>query len=295
LPRVRRSSRHFYSKRMNSQPIGVFDSGVGGLSVLRHLVRILPDEEYIYLGDTARVPYGNKSEETIVEYTEQAVRFLLHKGAKLIVIACNTASALALHHAEAMSPVPIIGMIIPASRAAVQATENGKIGVIGTRATMNSNAYPLTIQEISEPRTMIVFSNACPLFVPLAEEGFHHHPASELIAAEYLAGFHTAGVDTLVLGCTHYPLLATLIAHELPGVQLIDCGEYAAFEAERLLTHERTDRVSQAESAPRIDFYLTDTTTTFLEIAERFLGFSVSLPERVSLEHYDYTSATHYE
>lgn len=279
---------------MNSRPIGVFDSGVGGLSVLRHLVRILPDEEYIYLGDTARVPYGNKSEETIIEYTEQAVRFLLHKGAKLIVIACNTASALALRQAEAMSPVPIIGMIIPASRAAVQATENGKIGIIGTRATMKSNAYPTTIQELSHERTLIVFSNACPLFVPLAEEGFHNHPASELIAAEYLAGFHTAGVDTLVLGCTHYPLLATLIAHELPGVELIDCGEYAALEAQRVLVHQQSGEHDR-DTSPKIDFYLTDTTTTFLEIAERFLGFSVSVPERVSLEHFDYTSATHYE
>ncbi|MBK9247586.1 MAG: glutamate racemase [Ignavibacteria bacterium] len=273
---------------MNSNPIGVFDSGVGGLSVLRHLVRLLPNEEYIYLGDTARVPYGNKSEETIIEYTEQAVRFLLQKGAKLIVIACNTASALALKQAELLSPVPVIGMIIPASHAAVRLTQNGKIGVIGTRATMNSNAYPTTIQHLSE-KTLIVFSNPCPLFVPLAEEGFHNHPAAQLIASEYLAGFHTTNVDTLVMGCTHYPLLTSLIAHELPEVRLIDCGEYAAIEAERLLNYDRNEPMIHQYSSPQITFFLTDTTTTFLEIAERFLGFSVSLPERISLEHFGNT------
>ncbi len=269
-----------------SKPIGVFDSGVGGLSVLRHLQRILPNEHYIYLGDTARVPYGNKSEETIREYTEQAVRFLLSLDAKLIVIACNTASAIALKQAEAMSTVPVIGMIIPAANAAIAKSINGKIGVIGTRATIGSNAYPQTLAEFQTDKKIEVTGKACPLFVPLAEEGFHFHPSAELIVKEYLAPLLEAGIDTLVLGCTHYPLLSPLIQRQLPDVTLIDCGEYAAIEAKkRLSAMNILAPKNPTGSLPYISFYLTDSTPLFPVIAERFLGFPISKPERVVLEH----------
>ncbi|MBI3260721.1 MAG: glutamate racemase, partial [Ignavibacteriae bacterium] len=234
-----------------SQPIGVFDSGVGGLSVLRHLVKILPNERYIYLGDTARVPYGNKSEETIREYTEQAVRFLVHHNAKLIIIACNTASAIALNVAESVSNVPVIGMIIPAAEAAVSTTKNGKIGIIGTRATIGSKAYPQTIAAYDSEKNIEVIGKACPLFVPLAEEGFHVHLSAELIINEYLSPLSDAGIDTLVLGCTHYPLLAPLIKLRLPTVKLIDCGEYAANEAHAMLeTMNLLSLVNTNESLP---------------------------------------------
>ncbi len=269
-----------------SEPIGVFDSGVGGLSVLKHLVRILPNERYIYLGDTARVPYGNKSEETICEYTEQAVKFLVQHNAKLIIIACNTASAIALKVAESISNVPVIGMIIPAAKAAVATTQNGKIGVIGTRATIGSKAYPKTIAANKRDNDIEVIGQACPLFVPLAEEGFHLHPSAELIINEYLSPLSDAKIDTLVLGCTHYPLLAPLIQKRLPTVKLIDCGEYAAKEAISMLENmQLLSPAHTSESLPEISFYLTDNTPLFPEIAERFLGFHISKPERISLEH----------
>lgn len=269
-----------------SEPIGVFDSGVGGLSVLKHLVKILPNERYIYLGDTARVPYGNKSEETICEYTEQAVKFLVHHNAKLIIIACNTASAIALKVAESISNVPVIGMIVPAAKAAVATTQNGKIGVIGTRATIGSKAYPKTITANQLDKNVEVLGQACPLFVPLAEEGFHMHPSAELVIDEYLSPLSDAQIDTLVLGCTHYPLLAPLIQKRLPDVKLIDCGEYAAKEARTMLkSMNLLSSNDSKELLPEICFYLTDNTPLFPEIAERFLGFPISKPERISLEH----------
>jgi glutamate racemase len=269
-----------------SQPIGVFDSGVGGLSVLKHLVKILPNEHYIYLGDTARVPYGNKSEETIKEYTQQAVKFLLHHNAKLIVIACNTASAIALLEAESLSKSPIIGMIIPAAKAASAISKNGKIGVIGTRATIGSKAYPRTIALFCQKENnKEVIGQACPLFVPLAEEGFHFHPSAELIIKEYLSPLREAGIDTLVLGCTHYPLLAPLIQRELPNVILIDCGEYAAKEAKIVLTDLNLLANNYPNSTSTIKFYLTDSTPLFPDIAERFLGFPIPIPERITLDY----------
>ncbi|MBS1537482.1 MAG: glutamate racemase [Bacteroidetes bacterium] len=268
-----------------SKPIGVFDSGVGGLSVLRHLVRILPNEQYVYLGDTARVPYGNKSEETIQEYTRQAVKFLLQIEAKLIIIACNTASALALQIAEELSDIPIIGMIHPAAKAAAISTKNGKIGIIGTRATIGSKAYPQVISQFQSNKTFEVYGKACPLLVPLAEEGFHEHVSTELIIQEYLTSLQSEDIDTLVLGCTHYPLLAPLIQKQMPNATLIDCGEYAAFEAQTILSlSNRINSIEHIITPTKIDFYLTDSTPLFPEIAERFLGFLIESPTRINLE-----------
>ncbi len=286
----------------NSAPIGVFDSGVGGLSVLRHLLRLMPDEHYLYLGDSARVPYGSKSPETVQLFARQCTQFLLDRGVKLIVVACNTASAVALEAVQAISPVPVVGMILPAALAALSATHNGHIGIIGTRATVNSTAYAQAIQTQEKatlaarplddlahlPHRIQVHSQACPLFVPLVEEGWTDHPSTRLIAKDYLAALASGGMDTLVLGCTHYPLLAPLLADLLPGITLIDCGEHAAWDARCILEnadHLAAPDQSGAAPGPNTHFFLTDIPTTFQAVAQRFLGFPIATPQRVSIDH----------
>ncbi len=265
---------------------------MGGLSVLRELIRLMPAERYVYLGDSARVPYGNKSVETVQLFGEQCTRFLLDQGVKLIVVACNTVSAVALAGIAAAVDVPVIGMIEPAAGAAVRATRSGHVGVIGTRATVNSTAYPHAIQRLNRPDlgTVHVHSLACPLFVPLVEEGWIDHPATRLVADEYLTALFeengTAPIDTLVLGCTHYPLLKSLLQDLRPQVSLIDCGEHAAHVAQRTLAAQ--DRLAPAHSrpaAPNVQFALTDIPPTFATIAEQFLGFAVPHVARVSIDH----------
>ena len=188
------------------KPIGVFDSGIGGLTVVKRISSYLPQEDVVYFGDTARVPYGSKSNSTVVEYSLQDARFLISKNVKAIVVACNTASSTALDELKNSFNVPIIGMIEPGSQMAVKETRNKRIGVIGTRATITNQAYSKTIKSI-DPHIK-VFERACPLFVPLAEEGWINHQATRLIAEEYLEGLKQYDIDTLVLGCTHYPILA---------------------------------------------------------------------------------------
>ena len=269
------------------RPIGVFDSGIGGLSVLQQFVRFLPNEKYIYLGDTARVPYGNKSTSTVRRYAAESTRFLLDKGVKMIVVACNTVSAVALDAVREVANVPVIGMIIPASVAALRATLNGKIGVIGTRATINSNAYSESLYDLADEKKISVYSKDCPLFVPLVEEGLLRHEATRLVAEEYLAKFIEKGVDTLVLGCTHYPLLRELISVIMPGVSLIDSGEHAAVTAIRLLAERGAlvDESNKFVAKPAIEFYVTDVPAIFYDAAGRFLGFAVDNPNVVSLEN----------
>jgi len=282
-----------------SAPIGVFDSGVGGLSVLRHLLRLMPHEHYVYLGDSARVPYGSKSPETVQLFARQCTQFLLDQGVKLIVVACNTASAVALDAVQAISPMPVVGMIQPAAQAALAATRSGAIGIIGTRATVNSGAYPQAIlgqYEASLSAQSVpgmggdlrVHGQACPLFVPIVEEGWTDHPAARLIAQDYLTPLGSLGVDTLVLGCTHYPLLAPLLADLQPHVTLIDCGEHAAWDARCILenaNHLASPNGSGPDAAAKIRFFLTDVPTTFEEVAQRFLGFPIATPQRVTIDH----------
>jgi len=274
-----------------NQPIGVFDSGIGGLTVLKHLRRLMPNERFIYLGDTARVPYGNKSQETIRMYAQQCAGFLRSKSVKLIVVACNTVSATALEEVQEFSPVPVVGMIAPAARGALQKSNNGKIGIIGTRATVASNAYQDALrifQSMIPTRSekITVTSQACPLFVPLAEEGWQEHEASELIAREYLKTFLNDGTDTVILGCTHYPMLKDLIAKVLPvHARLIDCGEHAAEIAKEILQH--SDSLADMKIPDHIEhtqYFITDTTPNFSVIAENFLGYKVPQPERVIIE-----------
>jgi len=271
----------------NEKPIGVFDSGIGGLSVLKQFVRFLPFEKYIYLGDTGRVPYGNKSAETIKRYAKESVEFLKSKDVKLIIIACNTVSSVALDAVEQSSNVPFIGMIHPAVAAALRATQNNKLGIIGTRGTIASKAYNTTISQLGNTSSISITARACPLFVPLVEEGpdWIAHPSTRLIAEEYLKDFLVEGIDTLILGCTHYPFLHQLLSEILPGVALIDSGEHSAVGAIKLLAEMGALAAEKNEflKKPDIDFFFTDIPVNFYDTAPRLLGFPIESPHRINL------------
>ncbi len=271
--------------RDKTDKIGIFDSGVGGLSVLKQFIKYLPFENYIYLGDTARVPYGNKSAETIKKYAEECTEFLISKKVKLIVVACHTVSSVAIDVVESISDVPVVGMINPAIKSALWTTRNKKIGIIGTRATITSMAYQNALRRESKNGDYEVSAKSCPLFVPLVEEGFINHPATKLIANEYLAEFSSSGIDTLILGCTHYPLLSKVISEILPDVELIDSGEQAAIFSLRLLAEKNLllDDNGFSSVRPNVEFYLTDLTINFPEIVNIFLGFKVENVQVVKL------------
>lgn len=272
---------------MNSLPVGIFDSGVGGLTVMRELRRLLPAEHLVYLGDTARVPYGNKSPATVTRYAVEDVQFLLGKGVKMIVIACNTASAIAAPALRVQFPgVPILGMIGPGSRAACQATRNGRIGVIATAGTIGSGAYQERIRETfveTGGGLDALEVQACPLFVPLVEEGETGSVIARMVAEKYLARLREADIDTLVLGCTHYPLLKGVIAQTMgPGVVLVDSAEAAAAETAALLAERGLLRPAEAGPGDE-NFHVTDAAARFHGIAESFLGHPVEHLELAEL------------
>jgi len=257
---------------VNKSAIGIFDSGVGGLTVLHSLLSRLPHENTVYVGDTARVPYGTKSARTVTQYALEIGDFLSHIPVKALVVACNTASAFALGALKDRFDLPIIGMIDPAARKAVAASKNGRIGVIGTVGTVKSGAYDRAIKQISPD--VEVLSHACPLFVPLAEEGWLSNDIARLSAQKYLEPMKKHGVDTLILGCTHYPLLKEVIAEVLGGgVTLVDSGYEAALELDCLLK-EKGLRRKEGVACHR--FYVTDTPDRFVEIGEGFLGDRLS-------------------
>lgn len=265
-----------------NKPIGVFDSGIGGLTVTAELFRFLPEERIIYFGDTGRYPYGVRSQPVIQRFSRQAVRFLLEKGAKLVVVACNTATALALEVLQTEFSVPIIGVVEPGSRAATTASKNRRVGVIGTLGTVRSGSYERTIKRLAPD--IQVFSLPCPLFVPLAEEGFADHQATMLIAEDYLAPFQEFGVDTLVLGCTHYPLLKKAIGKVMgPGVRLVDSAEETAREVKAALTGLGLVR---PDGHPEPEYYVSDTPEKFVEVGQRFLGDKIGRAELVEIEKY---------
>src|SRR4051812_9009302 len=254
---------------MNSSPIGIFDSGIGGLTVARAIFERLPDESTVYFGDTARVPYGPKSPETVRRYSIEILDWLLGQGVKAVVIACNTSTAHALEALRAASPVPVIGVIEPGARAATQVTRGGPIGVIGTVGTIASNAYARAIHAIAPAAQ--VEQKACPLFVPFVEEGWFDRPALELVAREYLAPLQAAHVDTLVLGCTHYPLLKALLARVMGSdVTLIDSAEETALELARML---KTCGIAATEGGPVTHrFAVSDDEARFRLVGARFIG-----------------------
>ncbi|HEX2866445.1 MAG TPA: glutamate racemase [Ignavibacteriales bacterium] len=263
------------------KPIGVFDSGIGGLTVVKRISSILPTENIVYFGDTARVPYGSKSNATVVEYSLQDAAFLMSKNVKVIVVACNTASAVALEDLRKHFHVPVIGMIEPGAAFALKNSVNGKIGVIGTNTTINNHAYSKAIHHLNPD--VEVFEKACPLFVPLAEEGWIDHKATYLIAEEYLKELKDAKIDTLVLGCTHYPILYKVI-QDIMGedVKLIDSGIAAASVVKSEL--ERIGFCTNSYSNGLQDFYVSDIPQKFKEIAELFMGRELQHIKRIETE-----------
>ena len=253
-----------------NRPIGVFDSGVGGLTVFEAVQRELPDEPLIYLGDTARVPYGTRSAETVVRYSLEAARFLRRHEIKLLVVACNTASSVALEPLAEVARVPAVGVILPGARRAVELSASGRIGVIGTRATIASGAYREGIRSMRPDAE--VLSRPCPLFVPLAEEGWMDDEVAERVAARYLEPLRASGVDTLVLGCTHYPLLREVIAKTMgPGVRLVDSAESVAREVGERLRVEPELAAAGRSTPAQHRFFVTDAPEPFQQVAERFL------------------------
>jgi glutamate racemase len=265
---------------MNSAPIGIFDSGIGGLTVARAIYERLPQESTIYFGDTARVPYGPKSPETVKRYSLEILHWLLSQGVKAVVIACNTSTAHALRALQEATPVPVLGVIKPGARAAVAASDEGPIGVIGTAGTIASDAYNRAIQALA-PGIPVV-QRACPLFVPFVEEGWFDHPATELIAADYLRELRQACVRCLVLGCTHYPLLKPLLQRVMgPEVKLIDSGQATAAALESILKDKQLEAAAGAAVDHR--FVVSDDEARFRQVGSRFIGERLGRAEVVPL------------
>jgi glutamate racemase len=269
-------------------PIGVFDSGLGGLTVLRVLHERLPREDLLYFGDTARVPYGTKGEKTVRAFARQDAGLLVARGVKLVVVACNTASAFALDHLREVLPVPVLGVIEPGLRAALSATRGGPVGVIGTSGTIRSGRYQAGLAAAGLPAERIVAAE-CPLFVPLVEEGLEGHAMTRLAVAEYLRPVRTAGVDTLILGCTHYPLLRRdIVAYLGPDVRLVDsAAELASAACAELGARDllcRGGRTGCGERSGRLSFVLSDIPWKFAEIGARFLGQPIADVETVGLD-----------
>ncbi len=267
---------------MKHLPIGVFDSGLGGLTVAKAIQKEMPGEKLVYFGDTARIPYGTKSPETIVRYARQIIRFFRkEKKVKCVVVACNTSSAWALETVRGEFPIPILGVIEPGAYAAVSATRNGRIGVIGTEGTIASGAYVRAIHKIF-PKAR-VYSKACPLFVPLVEEGKLTGSVTEAVASEYLRPLLKAKIDTLVLGCTHYPLLKKTLA-KVAGkkVRIVDSAE----ETARSLHHNLAMHGVPMNGQGGCAYFVSDLSRKFKEQAQRFLGRGISKVDKVFIEKY---------
>lgn len=272
---------------MDGRPIGVFDSGLGGLTAAGELSRLLPTESIIYFGDTGRVPYGSRSQETILTYARQDVAFLKSFGLKALVIACGTVSAVAIRELKEENDLPIIGVVKPAGLAAAEATKNGKVGLIGTQASVRTGAYERVIASVRPD--IQVTAEACPLLVPLIEAGRIHEGdvVIETVVAEYLTPMKDAGVDTLVLGCTHYPMLKKIIAkHMGEGVRLIDTGEQCALRTAQIL-HERDMLAPSERKVGKRQYYVSDAPAGFVRTASLFLGEQIEdAVERVDISMY---------
>ncbi len=258
----------------DKRPIGIFDSGVGGLTVAREIMTLLPGEEIIYLGDTANLPYGDKSAEIVTEYAFANTRFLLKHDIKVMVVACNTASSVALDALKAEFRIPIIGVIEPAAKGAIYATRNQHIGVIGTNRTIRSGVYTQTLHDLN--KEVQVYSRACPLFVPLIEDDFIGHEATRLIALEYLAELGQHQIDSLILGCTHYPLLKDMLSEILPGVKMVDSASSTAQDLQSILD---TGHLKSDKKDIRHQFFVTDVTDKLHSLGKRILDFDVTFTE----------------
>jgi len=257
--------------------IGVFDSGVGGLTVLDRIGHLLPREDLIYLGDTARYPYGSKSREVVTRYSFENTDFLVERGVKMLVVACNTASAVALDELRERREVPVVGVIGPGAEAAARRTRNGRVGVIGTEATIASGAYTRALRALRAD--VVVYTRACPLFVPLVEEGWLDGEVVRLTVAQYLSSLKRSGIDTLILGCTHYPLLKPAIAEYLgEDVTLVDSAEETAEQVRSTLLELGLERRRGAGTA---SFFVTDLPDRFIKVGARFLGDRVESAVRI--------------
>lgn len=270
-------------ERMNNAPVGVFDSGVGGLTVAREITRQLPSESIIYFGDTARVPYGSKSKDTIIRYSRQIVRFLQTKNVKAIVVACNTASAFALDTIEAELNIPVIGVVKPGAKSAIDNTKNKRIGIIGTEGTINSKLYTEYIHGIDPEITVI--GKACPLFCPLVEEGMLHDSVTYEIARRYLDELKEQNIDSLILGCTHYPLLRSTI-REIMGeeVNLVNPAYETAISLGEMLKENgiRAD----INARPNYEFYVSDAADKFKSFANSIMPFEIDETNRINIEEF---------
>lgn len=266
---------------MSWKAIGIFDSGVGGLTVLREIIKVLPQEDTVYLGDTARVPYGTKSPETVVRFARQITSFLVSRDIKLLVVACNTASAVSLEALQAEFPIPIVGVIEPGAAQAAAVTKSGKVGVIGTAGTIRSSAYTKAIKRINPD--IEVITAECPMFVPLAEEGWIDNDVARLTAEIYLKNLQRSGIDTLVLGCTHYPLLKGIIREVMgEAVRLVDSAEETARVVREILA-ERDETRPDMERGNH-HFFVTDVPAGFIRVGNRFLGGALGDVYQVDLE-----------
>ena len=277
------------SRAVNADlPIGVFDSGVGGLTVVKEIINQMPNERIVYFGDTARVPYGSKSRDTVVRYSRQIVRFLLEQNVKAIAVACNTASAYAIPEIEAECPVPVIGVIRPGAKTAVEGTRNGRIGVIGTRATITSGSYKEYIREIMPGAE--VFGQACPLFVPLVEEGLWEDPVTDEIARRYMASLIDRDIDTLIMGCTHYPLIRKTIGRAAGDKVLLVNPAYETARELRKLLESRSlisgHRYELGSTVPQYRFYVSDMADQFQKFANSIIKYGILAAEKIDIYNY---------
>ncbi|MBU1112492.1 MAG: glutamate racemase [Candidatus Omnitrophica bacterium] len=262
---------------MDKRPIGIFDSGVGGLTVLRQVEKLLPKEDIIYFGDTARVPYGNKSRDTIIKFTTQSILFLLRKKVKMIIIACNTSSSLALDSLKIAFSLPIIGVIESGVRKALESSTNNKIAVIGTKSTILSRSYQKEIRKVN--KNVKVYVQSCPLFVPLAEEGLLRGKIVEATIKMYLKKIKDKKPGAVILGCTHYPLLKKPIADYLAGVDIIDSAQQVALQAKALLQNKSL----LSQRGGNKEFYVSDEPAGFIKLAKLFLKREISGPKVVNV------------
>lgn len=273
-------------EQLRAAPIGVFDSGVGGLTVAREIMRQIPNEKIVYFGDTARVPYGSKSRDTVTRYSRQIVRFLQAQEVKAIVVACNTASAYALDELEKEIDIPILGVVKPGAKVAAEATKNGKIGVIGTEGTINSRIYTTYIKQINE--SFNVIGKACPLFVPLVEEGLLKDPVTDEIAMRYLSELIDLDIDTLILGCTHYPLIRSTVGKVVGDqVTLVNPAYETARELKEMLKAEgllNQNEMGLGENKYR--FFVSDGAEKFKQFATSILKYGILSAKTVNIEDY---------
>ena len=274
------------NNHVNQAPIGVFDSGVGGLTVAREIMRQMPKEKIIYFGDTARVPYGNKSKDTVTRFSKQIARFLQTHHVKTIVVACNTASAYAIEELEAELDIPVIGVVKPGAKMAADITRNGKIGVIATEGTIGSGLYNKYIKSLREDAT--IYGKACPLFVPLVEEGLWEDPVTVEIARRYLTELIDLDIDTLILGCTHYPLIRSIIGRVMgESVTLVNPAYETAIALKKLLAEKNLlNEVTPPLGSNPYQFYVSDGAEKFKQFANSIIKYGILSAKTINIEEY---------